>query len=81
MAARDRILMLRRMRNVVASLAGGFDDLWDRLISEVADINGRLAQARDIVLAVRDEVRAARGTHATVDDRLTAIEARLPPNP
>lgn len=81
MATRDRVLLLRKMRLAVGSLSNQFVDLWDRLTVEVFDINNRLQQARDIVLAVRDEVRDARGSHATVADRLSAIEAQLPPNP
>ena len=67
---RDRTLLMRRVRLGVELLVG-----------QLLNVQDQLNQARDIVLAVRNEVRDARGTHPTVADRLTALEAQLPPTP
>lgn len=74
MRTNDRVLLLRKIRT-------GLTDLRDGIITQFLDLNDRLATARDIVLAVRAEVIAARGTHSSIDDRLDAIEAQLPPTP
>jgi len=60
--------------------------LSERMQTEIADIRNLLQTARDVVLAIRLEVQAARGIHATVVDRFAAIEDRLdiletPPDP
>lgn len=70
----NAVLFMRRLREQVVREVG-------EIRTELADIRQLLQNARDVVLAVRAEVIAARGTHATVDDRLTAIETRLPPTP
>lgn len=70
----DRVLLLRKVRVELGNLRDG-------IITQFLDLNDRLATARDIVLAVRAEVIAARGGHPSIDDRLDAIEAQLPPTP
>jgi len=66
----DSVLLLRRLRNRL------YDEFSDVHV-DITDIEALLQTARDIVLAVRTELIAARGTHPKVDDRLTAIESRL----
>lgn len=48
---------------------------------EVDDLRRLLVSARSLLVAVNDEVVAARGTHETLSDRLDAIEARIEPPP
>lgn len=61
---------LRELRNEAVIRFDGLD-------IDLDDLRAKLQQARDAFLALRAEVTAARGTHATLADRLDAIEARL----
>lgn len=68
----DGMLFMRRLQARVVREVG-------EIRADIADIRDLLQTARDTVIAVRNEVIAARGTHPNVAARLTAIEARLPP--
>lgn len=65
-SATDETLLARKLRDIVAHIR-----------TELDDTKTLLQTARTIVLAVRDEVQAARGGQPTLADRLSAIEARL----